>query len=388
VRLWRRGKQDQADEAAALAEEEAVEVELVEEAIGVVPPVPLPDAPPPPPPPPPTLADTIPAHLAPPPPPGYERSAEDQAEIHEQTERALQRSRRGLFGRIAGLFERADFDDDLYDELEEILVASDTGLATTETILDTVRRRVKDEGVKQSAAVRDILRETLIDVLEAPRGAPVAWEREDPPARIVILVVGVNGAGKTTSIAKLAHAFKRDGATVILGAADTFRAAAVEQLKIWGDRVGVRVIAHQGSADPGAVVFDTLTAAEAARADFVIVDTAGRLHTKTNLMEELKKINRIIQRTHPDGPHETLLVLDATTGQNGLSQARTFAEAVGVTGIVLAKLDGTAKGGIAFAIAHDLDIPVRFIGTGEKVGDLSPFDAEEFVDSLLHAENG
>ncbi len=310
-------------------------------------------------------------------------TAEEQAELHQQTEKALERSRRGFFGRIGGLFERADFDDDLWDELEEILVASDTGMATTAAILGNVRKRVKDEGAKQSARVRELLGEELIATLEAPRGAPLAWERDHPPARIVLLVVGVNGAGKTTSIAKLAHAFKQDGATVILGAADTFRAAAIEQLKIWGDRAGVRVIAHQPGSDPGAVVFDTLTAAEGARADFVIVDTAGRLHTKANLMEELKKINRIVQRTVPDGPHETFLVLDATTGQNGLIQAKTFAEAVGVTGIVLAKLDGTAKGGIAFAIAHDLGIPVRYIGTGEKIGDLAPFDAREFVTSLL-----
>jgi fused signal recognition particle receptor len=199
----------------------------------------------------------------------------------------------------------------------------------------------------------------------------------------VVLMVGVNGAGKTTSIAKLAHAFKRDGASVLLGAADTFRAAAVDQLKVWGDRVGVRVVAHQPGADPGAVAFDTLTAATSGGFDFVMIDTAGRLHTKTNLMEELKKITRVVQRTDATAPHETLLVLDATTGQNGLAQARTFTEAVGVTGIVLAKLDGTAKGGIAFAIAHDLGLPVRFIGTGERLEDLAPFDAREFVDSLL-----
>ena len=198
-----------------------------------------------------------------------------------------------------------------------------------------------------------------------------------------MLVVGVNGAGKTTTIAKMAHAFKNDGASVILGAADTFRAAASDQLKVWGDRAGVRVISLQPGADPGAVVFDTLQAAQGARSDIVIVDTAGRLQTKTNLMEELKKMNRIIQRTHADGPHETLLVLDATTGQNGMSQAKAFTEAVGVTGIVLAKLDGTAKGGIAFAIAHDVGIPVRFIGTGERMTDLAPFDPREFVNSLL-----
>jgi fused signal recognition particle receptor len=312
-----------------------------------------------------------------------EPTPEEAAELHEQTERALERTRKGLFGRIGGLFERPDFDDNLWDELEEILVASDTGLATTTAILDTVRKQVKDQGVKQSARVRDLLRGELIAILEEPGYAPPAWARPDAPTRLVLLVIGVNGAGKTTSIAKMAYAFKRDGATVVLGAADTFRAAATDQLKVWGDRAGVRVVAHQPGSDPGAVVFDTLSAADAMGADFVIVDTAGRLHTKTNLMEELKKINRIIQRTIPDGPHETLLVLDATTGQNGLIQARTFTEAVGVTGIVLAKLDGTAKGGIAFAIAHELGIPVRFIGTGEKLGDLAPFDAREFVDSLL-----
>ncbi len=316
----------------------------------------------------------------------FEPTAEERAEVHEQTERAVERTRRGFFGRLGGLFERADFSEDLWDELEEVLIGADAGLETTTVIIDAVKKRVKDEGVKQSARVRDLLRDELIDVLLEPADAPLAWLDEDAPEMTIILVVGVNGAGKTTSIAKLSHAFKRDGATVVLGAADTFRAAATDQLKVWGERIGVRVIAHQPGADPGAVVFDTLSAAESAKADFVIVDTAGRLHTKANLMEELKKMDRIIQRNHPDGPHETFLVLDATTGQNGLMQAKTFAEAVGVTGIILAKLDGTAKGGIAFAIAHELGIPVRFIGTGEKMDDLAPFDAEDFVDSLLAQE--
>lgn len=313
----------------------------------------------------------------------FEPTPEEVAEVHEQTERAVERTRRGFFSRIGGLFERADFDDDLWDELEEILISADTGVGTTTEVLDTVRKQVKSEGVKQSARVRELLREELIAVLLEPSQSPPAWARADVPPMLIILVVGVNGAGKTTTIAKMAHAFKRDGANVVLGAADTFRAAATDQLKVWGERVGVRVVAHKTGADPGAVVFDTLTAAESSRADFVIIDTAGRLHTKTNLMEELKKMNRIVQRNHPDAPHETLLVLDATSGQNGLSQAKTFAEAVGVTGIVLAKLDGTAKGGIAFAIAHELSIPVRFIGTGERMDDLAPFDAREFVDSLL-----
>ena len=313
----------------------------------------------------------------------YEATPEAIAEVHEQTGRAVERTRRSFFGRIGGLFERSDFDDSIWDDLEEILISTDTGLPTTELVISRVRREVKDQGAKQGARVRELLREELIAVLEAPRREPPSWARADAPDMLIVLVVGVNGAGKTTSIAKMAHAFKRDGASVILGAADTFRAAASDQLKVWGERVGVRVVAHQPGADPGAVVFDTLAAGESVKADFVIIDTAGRLHTKTNLMEELKKMDRIIKRNHPDGPHETLLVLDATTGQNGLMQAKTFAEAVGITGIILAKLDGTAKGGIAFAIAHELDIPVRFIGTGEKMDDLAPFDAREFVDSLL-----
>jgi fused signal recognition particle receptor len=312
-----------------------------------------------------------------------EPTEEERAELHEQTGRAVERTRRGIFGRLGALFERADFDDSLWDELEEILIGADAGIETTTAVLERVRQRVKKEGVKQSARVRELLREELIAILCEPAASPPAWTRSDIAPPLVILVVGVNGAGKTTTIAKMAHAFKRDGATVILGAADTFRAAATDQLKVWGDRVGVRVIAHQPGADPGAVAFDTLAAAEASRADIVIIDTAGRLHTKSNLMEELKKIDRVIKRKDPTAPHETLLVLDATTGQNGLLQARTFTDAVGVTGIVLAKLDGTAKGGIAFAIAHDLGIPVRFIGTGERMDDLAPFDPVEFVDSLL-----
>jgi len=313
----------------------------------------------------------------------YELTPEDRQIVHEQTNRATEPTRRGLFGRIGGLFQRADFDEELYEELEEILLGSDVGLETTEAILAGVRKRVKDEGVKQGVQVREILREELIAILQAPHREPPAWARVPVPELLILLVVGVNGAGKTTTIAKMAHAFKRDGARVILGAADTFRAAAIDQLRVWGERVGVRVVAHKPASDPGAVVFDAVSAGEDGRADIVIIDTAGRLHTKSNLMEELKKIDRIVQRNHPDAPHETLLVLDATTGQNGLMQARTFTEAVGVTGIVLAKLDGTAKGGIAFAIAHELDLPVRFIGTGERMDDLAPFDAREFVDSLL-----
>lgn len=315
--------------------------------------------------------------------PGDVLSEAEQKELHEQTEKAVERSRKGLFGRIGGLFERADFDDTLWDDLEDILVASDTGIGTTELILGAIRERVRTEDIKQSSRVQELLREELVRVLRIPTESPPAWTDADGPGPLVVVVVGVNGAGKTTSIAKMAHAFSKDGAKVVLGAADTFRAAATEQLQVWGDRLNVRVVAHQQGGDPGAVAFDTISAAESDGADIVIIDTAGRLHTKTNLMEELKKVRRVIQRKHPDAPHETLLVIDATTGQNGLAQARVFAEAVDVTGIVLAKLDGTAKGGIVFAIADELKLPVRFIGTGEALGDLAPFDADEFVDALL-----
>ena len=315
-------------------------------------------------------------------PAGSGFTPEQAAEIHAQAERAVARSRSGLFGRIGALFDRPDFDAGLWEELEEILIAADTGIATTERILERVRARVHETNAGTAAEVRAILRAELVAILEAPAVAPPRWDAPFPEP-LVLLVVGVNGAGKTTSIAKLAAALKEGGHTPVLAAADTFRAAAIDQLRAWGERLGVRVVAHQPGGDPGAVVFDTLAAAEADRAAAVIVDTAGRLHTKANLMEELKKVTRVIQRRYPEAPHETLLVLDATTGQNGLLQARAFTETAGVTGLVLAKLDGTARGGITFAIASELGLPVRLIGTGETFDDLAPFDAEAFVDALL-----
>jgi fused signal recognition particle receptor len=312
-----------------------------------------------------------------------ELTAEERREVHEQTERATDRSRRGILGRLAEVFARPQFDESLWDELEEILILADTGAATAGELLARVRQRAKAEGVRDAAGVRELLRQEMVAVLEAPARRPPAWALPDPPSPLVILVVGVNGSGKTTTIGKLAQAFRRDGAKVVLGAADTFRAAAIDQLRVWAERIGVRLVAQQPGSDPGAVAYDAVAAAEAEAADVVIIDTAGRLHTKTNLMEELRKVARVVQRRIPEAPHEVLLVLDATTGQNGLAQARTFTEAVGVTGIVLTKLDGTAKGGIAFAIAHDLGLPVRFIGTGERADDLAPFDAREFVGAIL-----
>ena len=309
-------------------------------------------------------------------------TAGETAEMRAHAERALARSRSGLFGRIGALFERREFGDELWDELEELLIAADAGVAAADRIIEGVRARARESGVATADGVRDLLRDELVAILRAPAVAPPRWDAPFPEP-LVILVVGVNGVGKTTSIAKLAAALRDGGHLPVLAAADTFRAAAIDQLRAWGERLGVRVVAHQPGGDPGAVAFDALAAAEAGGAAVAIIDTAGRLHTKANLMEELRKVVRVIRRRYPDAPHETLLVLDAATGQNGLLQARAFTDAVNVTGIVLAKLDGTAKGGIAFAIAAELGLPVRLIGTGEGLGDLAPFDPATFVDALL-----
>ena len=276
------------------------------------------------------------------------------------------------------LFDRPAVDDGVWEELEELLVSADVGVSTAGKLIEKVKRRVAQEKIKNASLVRDALKAEMVNLLRIPlREVPDVLS---PPR--VILVVGVNGSGKTTSIAKLAHGLKRSGKNVILVAADTFRAAAIEQLKHWGERVGVDVIAHQPGADPGAVVFDALQAARSRQIDEVIIDTAGRLHTKFNLMEELKKVKRVSAKDDAAAPHEVILVLDATTGQNGLTQARYFAEAVGVTGIFLAKLDGTAKGGIVLAICDELKIPIQFIGVGEKLEDIMPFDTEAFVEAL------
>jgi fused signal recognition particle receptor len=245
---------------------------------------------------------------------------------------------------------------------------------------------VDKEHIKDVSEVRDLLKDELVDILQAGLEKGRIWGEEGPPPETrpaIILVVGVNGTGKTTSVAKLAQAYKDDGEKVVVAAADTFRAAAIEQLKSWGEVVDADVIAHKQGADPGAVVFDAMTAAESRDADVLIIDTAGRLHTKFNLMEELGKIRRVIERKVPEGPDEVMLVLDATTGQNAMVQAKAFSEVVPITALCLTKLDGTSKGGIVFAVADQLQIPVRFIGTGEKPEDLTPFDADEFVDALF-----
>ncbi len=276
------------------------------------------------------------------------------------------------------LFDRTAIGDEVWAELEELLVSADVGVSTTEKLIDKVKQRVADEKINQGSLVRTALQAEMVNILRiAPQETPV-----NLPLHRVVLVIGVNGGGKTTAIAKLAYSLKNEGKKVILVAADTFRAAAIDQLEHWGKRVGVDVIAHQPGADPGAVVFDALQAARSRQVEAVIIDTAGRLHTKSNLMEELKKIKRVAAKGDPAAPHEVILVLDATTGQNGLTQARYFTEAVGVTAIFLTKLDGTAKGGIVLAICDELKIPIQFIGVGEKLPDMMPFNAEAFVEAL------
>ena len=271
-------------------------------------------------------------------------------------------------------------DDELFEELEEILIMADAGASTSARICELVRGKVKDRGETDPAKIKDLLAETVAELLRGGQELNLCTKPS------VILVIGVNGVGKTTTIGKLASRFKREGKKVILGAADTFRAAAIEQLEVWAGRAGVELVKHSEGSDPAAVVFDTLAAARARGADVVICDTAGRLHNKKNLMDELSKISRVIDRELPGADKEVLLVLDATTGQNAVNQAREFKNAAGITGIVLTKLDGTARGGVVLAIREDLDVPVKFVGVGEGVDDLMPFDPEEFARGLFGEE--
>jgi len=283
----------------------------------------------------------------------------------------LQKTREGVFSKI---------DEDLLEELEEILISGDVGVDTTLRVIDHIRDRVKKERYETAEELDNIIKDEVSLLLEAP-------EFEPPPQKpVVILVVGVNGTGKTTSIAKLAYRFKQDGHSVLLAAADTFRAAAIEQLSIWGERTGCDVIKHQQNSDPAAVVFDAVSAAKARNTDYLIIDTAGRLHTKSNLMTELQKIIRVIQRQIPDAPHEVILVLDAGNGQNALTQAKEFIKTAQVNSIFLAKLDGTAKGGVVLSIRNELGIPIKYIGLGEKVTDMEYFNPREFVEGLFASE--
>lgn len=271
-------------------------------------------------------------------------------------------------------------DEELFEELEEILVCSDVGVETTEYIISELRTRAKKEGVKDPEQVRELLRKVMSEMLAGGEELNLSTKPS------VILVIGVNGVGKTTTIGKMAADLKSRGKKVILAAADTFRAAAIDQLEIWANRAGVEIIKHQEGSDPAAVVFDAINAGKARGADVVICDTAGRLHNKKNLMDELTKISKVIDRELPGAARENLLVLDATTGQNAVNQAKAFKEAAGLTGIVLTKLDGTARGGVVFAIKHELEVPVKYIGVGEGIDDLQPFDSKSFVDALFDNE--
>lgn len=306
-------------------------------------------------------------------------------DLLKKTELGVKRSKETWFGKIANIFKRGSFGDEVWEELEELLVSADVGVETTSKLLSKVKQRVKTDRLSEVSQIQKALKEEMVSLLSVPSSRPATSGysgcREEFPQ--VILVVGVNGSGKTTSIAKLAYSFTSQGKRVILAAADTFRAAAIEQLKHWGGKVGAEVIAHQPGGDPGAVAYDAVQAGYSRHAQAVIIDTAGRLHTKFNLMEELKKIKRVVAKHDASAPHQVLLVMDATTGQNGLAQAKYFTEAVDVTDIFLAKLDGTAKGGIVFAICDQLNIPISYIGTGETLQDMAPFNAETFVDAIF-----
>ncbi|UHA73975.1 signal recognition particle-docking protein FtsY [Paenibacillus sp. 481] len=293
----------------------------------------------------------------------------------------LEKTRKGLVEKVTELItRRKKIDEAFYEELEEILIGADVGVTTVMNLIDELRDEVKKRKIEEAADLQPILSEKLIGLLRSDEANKLNM---NPNGMTVILFVGVNGVGKTTTIGKLAHRFKKEGKSVLLAAGDTFRAGAIEQLEVWGQRVGVDVIKQQAGSDPAAVMFDAVQAAKQRGVDVLLCDTAGRLQNKSNLMEELNKIFRVIQREVPDAPHEVLMVLDATTGQNALSQAKLFGEKSGVTGLVLTKLDGTAKGGIVIAIRQELNLPVKFVGLGEKMDDLQEFDSEQFVHALF-----
>jgi fused signal recognition particle receptor len=307
-------------------------------------------------------------------------SVEQEPSLLEKLKSGVQKTRAGLVSALEDALQgKKEIDADLLEELEATLLSADIGMRTTEEILERIRQRVERHQLADAAGLRGLIREQLLEILAASERAPARVM--EPPA--VVLLVGVNGSGKTTTIGKLANRFKQEQRSVLLCAADTFRAAAIEQLEVWGQRTGIQVIRQGPGSDPSAVLFDAVQAAKSRKIDYVLVDTAGRLQTKENLMLELQKMSRTARKVIPSAPHEVLLVLDATTGQNGLEQARKFTETSGVTGIVLTKLDGTAKGGIVIAIARELNLPIRYVGVGEKVEDLLPFDAEKFIQSLF-----
>lgn len=293
------------------------------------------------------------------------------------------REKKSFFGRLSEkigdvFLGRASIDEELFDELEEVLITSDIGMETTMSIIEELRTTVKNANIKDPTGVREKLKEIMIKSVD--KGQEQKLKEEYP---LVIMMIGINGGGKTTSIGKIANMYKREGKSVMLAAADTFRAAAAEQLQIWGDRVGVNVIKHQEGADPSAVLFDAAQSARAKGIDVLICDTAGRLQNKKNLMNELEKMNKILGKEFPEASRETLLVLDATTGKNAVSQAKEFGEVTDLTGVVLTKLDGTAKGGIAITIADEFNLPIKFVGVGEGIDDLKPFDPADFIGGIF-----
>ena len=296
---------------------------------------------------------------------------------------ALFKKEKGFFGRLSDkisdvVHRRKDIDEDLFDELEEVLITSDIGMETTMKMIDDIRDKVRTMNLKEAWEVRKVLQDIMVETVD--KGERQEMSQDYP---IVIMMIGINGGGKTTSIGKLANMYKNQGKKVLIAAADTFRAAAAEQLQIWADRVGTDIIRHQEGADPSAVLFDAAQAAKARGVDVLICDTAGRLQNKKNLMDELKKMNRILGNEFPEATRETLLVLDATTGKNAVSQAQEFSDAAEVTGVIITKLDGTAKGGIALTIADEFDMPIKYVGVGEGIDDLKPFDAREFIGGIF-----
>lgn len=297
---------------------------------------------------------------------------------------ALFEKKQGFFGKLSSrigdaIMGRPQIDEDLFDELEEILITSDIGMDTTMKIMDNLRTHVKNSGLTKPESIKESLVQVIAQIMNKGERNKLC---SDTP--LVILMIGINGGGKTTSIAKIGHKLKNEGKTVLLGAADTFRAAAGEQLEIWGDRIGVNTVKHQEGADPSAVIYDAIQSAKAKNIDVLICDTAGRLQTKKNLMNELEKMNKIISREFPEAARETLLVLDATTGKNAISQAKEFNDVAEITGVVLTKLDGTAKGGIAITITDEFDMPIKYIGVGEKMEDLREFDPLEFAGGVFN----
>jgi len=297
--------------------------------------------------------------------------------IFYKWKQGLAKTRKSTFGRIAHIVGTSEIDEETWDDLEAMFFQSDMGIETTEGVIDAIRERVQSEGLTNADELREVLKQELIARLDPP---PEINLKESPS---VILIVGVNGSGKTTNMAKLGQLFKAEGKSVIFGAADTFRAAAIEQLQIWGKRMDIPVIAGQQDGDPGAVAYDTVHAAAARNMDIVMIDTAGRLHTRFNLMEELKKVTRVAGKALPGAPHAVWLVMDATTGQNALHQAKAFKDAVDVTGVILAKLDSSSRGGMAFAIQNELNLPILYAGLGEKAEDLEPFNPEAFIEGVL-----